>query len=155
MKKINLFLFSAFMALCLFTSCSDDDEKDENLVGKWKYEKIEVDFKTNPSSGYDALIKKQIEQQFNAQAVGQIIEFTSDNKFIVDGESDDYTVNGDKLTMPYDDGNMTANFSISGKRLVLYMDIKSELQEELSENIPNIGDITIEKAIVRISFEKQ
>lgn len=156
MKKNNLFLFSILMTLCLFISCSDNDEKDESLVGKWKYEKIDVDFKTNPASVYDVLIKKQIEQQFSAQAFGQIVEFTSDGKFIVDGESSDYEADGDKLTMPYDEGNMTVNFSIRGKRLVLYLDIKSELQRELDDDkIPNIGDIKIEKAIVRISFEKQ
>ncbi|MFV0419918.1 MAG: lipocalin family protein [Dysgonomonas sp.] len=154
MKKINLFLFSVFMVLCLFTACGDD-EKDESLIGKWKYEKIEVDFKTNSSSIYDALIKKQIEQQFNAQALGQVIEFTNDGKFIADGESSDYKVDGDKLTMPYDDGYMTVNFSIKGKKLVLYLDVKSEFEEEIYEQIPDLGDIKIERAIVRMSFEKQ
>lgn len=59
-----------FMALCLFTACGGD-EKDESLIGKWKYEKVEVDFKTNSSSVYDALIKKQIEQQLMLSVLGK------------------------------------------------------------------------------------
>jgi len=155
MKKLGLFLLTTLMSVCLFTSCSDDD-KDVDLVGKWNYSKISIDFKSNSTSAVDALVKKTIEQNFSSEDLGHVLEFTDKGKVIVDGYSDDYEVNGNKLTMPHDEGYATMDFAISGKSLTLYLDIREELQAELDEtSTPGIGDITIERAIIRVSYTKQ
>ena len=104
MKTFRLFATLLVIVLCAgFTSCSDDDD-DNPIVGTWR---SEVD-----NYGYSD------SYTFNADGSGIWQEFKDGKQ--IDSESFKYSLDGDKITFTWSDGETyTSTFSISGNRLTI------------------------------------
>ena len=86
-----------------FAACSDDDD-DNPIVGTWR---SEVD-----NYGYSD------SYTFNADGSGIWQEFKDGKQ--IDSESFKYSLDGDKITFTWSDGETyTSTFSISGNRLTI------------------------------------
>ena len=104
MKTLR-FIGMALVAIIMsvnFVACSDDD--DNPIVGTWR---SEVD-----NYGYSD------SYTFNADGSGIWQEFKDGKQ--IDSESFKYSLDGDKITFTWSDGETyTSTFSISGNRLTI------------------------------------
>ena len=105
MKTLR-FIGMAIVAIIMsvnFVACGDDDD-DNPIVGTWR---SEVD-----SYGYSDSFT------FNTDGSGIWQEFKGDKQ--TDSDSFKYSVDGDKITFTWTDGEIyTSTFSISGNRLTI------------------------------------
>ena len=103
--KKMLSLFLAATLLIGITSCSKDEDKfstPSSIVGTWKYEKYDVDFKTS-SIITDALVKEYIKRSDFTQDLSSIpktITFNENGTYKVNEvESGTYTYSNGKLNL--------------------------------------------------------
>lgn len=138
-----------------FLACSDDDDdkKNTSVVGKWKYSKVEAEFKTNKPET-DATIKKAIEDMFNANSFGEQLEFQDNGKLVVGDKTSDYQVSGKKLTIAHGDGYATLDFAFKGNNLILYMGAVQGLEDIIKEN-EGLSGVEVETAVAKIYYAKQ
>ena len=105
MKTLR-FIGMALVAIIMsvnFVACGDDDD-DNPIVGTWR---SEVD-----NYGYSDSFT------FNTDGSGIWQEFKGDKQ--TDSDSFKYSVDGDKITFTWTDGEIyTSTFSISGNRLTI------------------------------------
>lgn len=98
MKKIGLLLLSTLMAVCVFTSCSDDD--DDKIVGVWKIEGTEIaELKLAEEDNKQEIIDLFKEEYASGPEEGTI-EFKKDGNYYSSGDYDDsgkYWFSNDKL----------------------------------------------------------
>lgn len=123
MKKFSLLLLSTLMALCVFTSCSDDDN-DHAIVGKWKLVKESYEVTTTNEE-----VKKLLEEYLNDDDPSDdyTLEFSADGKvYNEDGISAPYKINGNTITVG---GAYNTRFSISNNSLTLYHEMDEEEYE--------------------------
>ena len=102
-----LVLFVAVGSMAAMTSCTKD--KESSIVGKWQYVNATVDINIDDPELQQMLdwFIQAIQQNLDEENNGLILEFKSDNTVVstytYDGETttetDQYSVNGDKLTV--------------------------------------------------------
>ena len=171
--KFNLlFAASALLALSLgFSSCSKDDDKNESIVGSWKYSASTADIKTN-NIAYDALLSSAITVGFNASGKDIVLTFNADGTFEendpVEGTvKGTYTYSNGVLTSTYEDedededeGSVSINVSVSGGTLTATIDMTKDFEdmfesEELEDMGIDLDGFKVTKAIIKQSYKKQ
>lgn len=154
MKKITLLLFSALLPLLSFA-------QNKDIVGVWKLERFDVDAKTNYP-----LLTKLIVDRFH-KSIGLkdenpiFISFTEDgNTYENSRLSEKYRTKEDSIYV----GDIQGKFSVKNNQLTILCDILEEFignprqmsPEKLKElQIPDIDSILVERAIIKIQFQKQ
>ena len=149
----------------------EEPKESQAIVGKWKYEKVELHEFTTVIPDMDVTIKKMLEDMGIDEMLSEtfseifeMIEFTKEGKAILysqEGNAEGiYTINGKKLTITQSDGSpVTFDYSISGTNLYLDFDIRNFLKDGL-DRFEEFKDYKmylymITKFIVRTSFTKQ
>ncbi|MBK5722109.1 hypothetical protein JGH11_14620 [Dysgonomonas sp. Marseille-P4677] len=165
MKKISLLLLSALMAVCVFTSCSEDD--DDKIVGVWKHEGREIaDVKVEGDNQEAiAILKNIIEHGYIGQTV--TYDFKKDGTFFLQEKYDDddyvdtwdgkYWFTDDKISLSDINGSDVESYSYSfdGKKtLYLYEDYTSEYAN-FPVVLENGDEVGVEKLVVRYKYVKQ
>ncbi|MDL2299643.1 lipocalin family protein [Bacteroides sp. OttesenSCG-928-E20] len=113
MKKTSLLLFTAILSVCLFTSCSGDDDSENNstdIVGIWQM------YEATPSSYYDSC---DFRGWIEFEADGSYSEFDQCEGVITNGT---WTISKKTITIIDDDFSIPMDFkiiSISGDEMVL------------------------------------
>lgn len=111
--------------IILNASCEDNIDKENPLIGKWRFEVFRADVSTNDSS-VTAIIAKDIESINKQNHHIFIYEFMKDSIYVLyDADSDDklvgkYSQNGDIITLT-DDRNIYQTIKASDKYLQLYL----------------------------------
>ena len=104
LRFIGIALVAIIMSVN-FVACSDDDD-DNPIVGTWRGEVVD------DGKGYSD------SYTFNADGSGIWQEFKDGKQ--IDSESFKYSLDGDKITFTWSDGETyTSTFSISGNRLTI------------------------------------
>ena len=150
MKKFTLLLL-ALAAMLNFTSCSDDDD-DFNIVGTWKYDKVEIALKSNNGKS-DAIVKKYIEDFSVGDYDGEFITFKADDTFIdADGDTGVYVIKNNILTITWDDYPDNVSYNISGNKLVISYKYDNEDIEDLIMDM-EYDEIEVAEGYVITSLE--
>jgi hypothetical protein len=164
-----------------FSSCKKDDDpkpkeepkKEHDIVGKWKYDKVELkEFEC--SDPLMTIMLKTVIQQYMSMGMAEMmtgeIEFTKDGKAItrMAEESDDvatYTVNGSKLTTTSEDGfSTTYDISFPNKNTMCWdMNADADALEELSEGLQMLveevfgleGEVQVTKCKIQMTLTRK
>lgn len=146
------FLLSFLFLIPLFFASCDKDESDPPLhIGTWELSKIEVgEIIVNPLE-----MKTLIEQYLNSidiEGVSGTMTFDKNGNYTgLDGNGEvtnaKYTVKGDVLSI---DGEEPCKIGFEGKnKLIVYLDITNEINEEAASMLPD--NVTITKIVIKIT----
>lgn len=180
MRNFGLLLLSAFMVLNVFTSCSDDDddkkEANNNIVGQWKFQKMDITKVITNSTANDkkvsddisktdpvcAEVKKYRDATWNFKEDGTI-EFTLGNK----SRKGTYRYTGGRLEIfekMNEDTEDTTYYryqvNIINGVLIFEYDFTNdyeelELDEIISLGITDTDKFEVLQAGVNISYQRQ
>jgi len=136
-----------------------EEPKEHAIVGKWKYEKIELKELVCSNPLMEDIVRGVLQQPdiINAFAA----DFTGDFEFTKDGsvirkttagnDTGSYTINNNKLTMTSSSISGTFDFSITNG--TMYLDINAfDFAGEYAAQLAGMG---ITKIILTITFTKQ
>jgi len=152
-KRIVLKSVIAVVMVGFVLSFSSCKKEEKLIVGKWKYEKIEI--KELACTDPETEMMMRLGFQFGASMVAEelglgTIEFTKDGKAVSKNGTANYKVNGDKLTIS-DPENMpsgTIYLSFPKKKTMCWDMDMVELGEFDAED-------GVTKFVLRITFAKQ
>jgi len=152
-------LFIAVVGFVLvFSSCQKDEKK---IIGKWKYEKIEIKELSCSDVFTEAFIRTMwamMSPADIADELGGTIEFTKKGKVIADGEeSATYKVTDSKLTITPDVGeSMTCDYSFPDKKtMCLFIDLVELNGGALTMSLGGEAEATVTKFVIGMTFTKQ
>lgn len=135
MKKVIL-LFVAIVSLSSITSCSDDDEAEASLVGKWEYSQAGIS-----GGGQDLLLPYEHTEGCTKDFVQITATLYADHSFFNDGgceediETSTYTRSGNTLTIGTGADAYTATIAtLNGNTLRLNVS---------SEDLPGITAVLV------------
>ena len=136
----------------VFSSCKKEEKQ---IIGKWKYENIELKEFACADPFMEAIIKMGFQTSASkiAKEMGlESIEFTKDGKVISKNETAKYKVNGNKLTVT-DSENISGTFDISFEKKTMYWNIN--MMEVAGENAAEFIGMGVTKCTMRITLAKQ
>ena len=155
-KRIVLKSVIAVVMVGFILSFSSCKKEEKLIVGKWKYEKIEIKELacTDPETEMMLRLSFQFGASMIAEELGlKTMEFTKDGKVITNQETASYKVNGNKLTITNSD-YLSGNFDISfEKKTTMYVEMDLMKFEEFDAEENEEDGIT--KCILLITFAKQ
>ena len=155
-KKIVLKSLLAVVMVGFVLSLSSCKKDEKKIIGKWKYEKIEVKNLVCSDPTKTNELKSKIEQFQNA-FIGMVseVEFTEDGKMITRG-----LLGGEDQTSSYKvkDGKIIVNdeasdLSFSGKKMYWERDMDKETLEGLAMFFGEDAEIT--KCTMRATLTKK
>lgn len=112
--------------IILSSSCDDNIDKENTLIGKWRFEIFRADVSTNDSLA-TTIIQKDIESVNNRGNHIFIYEFMTDGIYVLyDADSDDklvgkYEQSSDSITIKDGDSNIYQALKTSDKYFQLYL----------------------------------
>lgn len=110
--KTTLKVFAMMLCIAtlgLATSCSKDSDNgfSSSIVGEWKCTSVWVETYEYHSNG------DVEEDSHSGSGVGNIIEFTKDGHAVSNGQSANYSINGDVIIFSLPNGEETARWTIN------------------------------------------
>ena len=156
MKNLSLLLLSTLMAVCVFTSCSDDD--DDKIIGVWKFEVSEITELKLAEEDNTPEIINLFKEEFSDDYENSIVEFKKDGVIIdSEGYAGKYWFNGNKLFTQYtydgEEETTSIEYAFDGKKTLFLYDTYDV--EDAYVYIPGKGAIYAEKLTVRQKLVKQ
>jgi len=159
MNRKIVFRSTLFVAMLgfvlLFSSCKEE----KKIIGKWKFEKMEIKELSCSDPVTEAFIRLGIAMASSADVsgLGGVIEFTKDGKAISYTESGNetltYKVNGNKLTITNKDGEtVKCDCSFPEKKTMLL--IVNVLEQDGTDSTELYKE-KITKFVVGTTYTKQ
>lgn len=168
MKKMKFLvvLFAVMSLPLIFSSCSNDDEKEDNaIVGTWKFKEAVSDVKTN-STANDNKIANLVTDWAKKDFDTFTYTFAADGTFTLtdsyETESGTYTFKDGALKLMWgspDDYDIYKASVINGV-LIFEEDYTEgcddlQLDDLIQLGIGNPTEFTVTKAIAKVSFSRQ
>lgn len=149
MKKFGVLLLMLIGAVA-FTACSDDDDDNGTIVGKWKYTgSIAKEVKTD-----NILVTAAITEELTETGSDSVVEFKSDGKvYYDDNTSASYEYSNGKLTVSYGSYSYVSSVTVVGDLMTATIDLTDEYDAE--DFVDDFGPVTITKVIMVETYTRK
>lgn len=155
MKKIWSILF---MAVCFaLVSCGDDDNDTQNpieILGEWSLQAMDIGSLNTTDLDIEEIAEELFTELSKEYYFGDTVEFYDDGTADYHGVTVDYSVRKSVITM-IDDENYKMEFSytISGSRLILTLDIRKMLIEQMEDEFDKEEMDYLKKSLKEFTIE--